>query len=297
MRFAVACVATAALCLVSGFLDTVVGTLILVPTPTINYRPTATFTPDSPELRRRASKTTRKPKFTKRPRPHQHLPHHRPKDCMNTELVTNGDFNKNVKNWEWIAGTRSQFFWVKDSKKRPSHSGAGQGYIFLNRGFSGGFLTNYIPAVEFGNTITVSAWLRYEAPADLSRCTFQFGDNANANIILDVTPQWTKYTFETSGTGRPTQVQFRFNCESDLPITVLLDDVSAKACVAKKPNPACQVLAGTYNYLVNGGFECPDRIAAWTGSSYFGSGNETIVQLSGKSGNPTHSGSGQVLRP
>ncbi|ORY12656.1 hypothetical protein BCR34DRAFT_587116 [Clohesyomyces aquaticus] len=293
MRFTVACVAAAAFAFVSGSADTATATNRLLATPTNDHLLTSP-TPDFPESRRRASRTPKKPKFTKRPRPHHNLPHHHPTDCTNTELVTNGDFNRNVKNWEWIPSSRSQFFWVRDSRKLPSHSGAGQAYIFLNRGPSGGFLTNYIPAVEFGNTITVSAWLRYEPPADLSGCTIAFGDNASADTILNLTPQWTKYTFESPGIGRPTQVQFRIRCSSDLPITVLLDDVSATACVPKNPNPACQVLRGSPNYLVNGGFECPDGILAWVGTSYFGFGNESIAQLGGESGNPTHSGTGMA---
>jgi hypothetical protein len=215
---------------------------------------------------------------------------------MSTELVPNGGFNKDVQNWEWYPGSAAQFFWVKDSKKRPAHSGAGQAYIFLNRGRSEASLTTYLPAIEFGNPITVSAWLRYEQPADVSGCSIQFGNNADANVYLDVTPQWTRYTFESVGTGRPTQVEFRISCESSLPISIYLDDVSASACVPKKPNSACQVLPKSQNFLVNGGFECPDGINAWVGTSYYGTGNESIVQLSGRKGNPTHAGTGLVMK-
>jgi hypothetical protein len=238
-------------------------------------------------------RSPKRPKYHKRPRPHPQRPHHHPTNCVNTNLVKNGDFNKNVKTWEFLRGSSAQFFWVKDSKKRPSHSGGGQGYLFLNRGYASAFLTTIIPAVEYGNTVTISAWLRYEAPNDLSACSLIFTDNSNASIDLILTSNWTKYSFETAGTGRPIEIQFRLTCiGSNLPITIYLDDVAADACIPKKPNPECQVLPGTDNFLVNPGFECPGGITAWAGSSYYGYGNDSIAQFSGTSANPTHSGSG-----
>jgi hypothetical protein len=245
---------------------------------------------EAPDLFKR---TPKRPKYKKRPRPHPQRPHHHPTGCTNTNLVLNGDFDKNVKSWEFLRGSSAQFFWVRDSKKRPAHSGKGQAYIFLNRGYSSAFLTTVIPAVEYGNSVTISAWLRYEAPNDLSSCSLQLTDNGNAYMYLNLTPEWAKYSIETPGTGRPMEVQFRLDCRgSKLPITIYLDDVAANACIPKKPNPECQVLPGADNFLVNPGFECTDGITAWAASSYFGYGNDSIAQFSGTSANPTHSGSG-----
>lgn len=297
MRFAAAYAVVAAVFCASISLATVVKIPGVQVSTFDKLPPAITPAPQVPELLKRAPKSSKRPKFTKRPRPRPKRPHNHPKDCTNTELVKNGEFNKNVKNWEFLRGSSAQFFWIKDSKKRPSHSGAGQAYIFLNRGYGEFFLTTSIPAVEYGNSITVSAWLRYEAPADLSSCTMQLTDNYEQSVYMDLNPNWTKYSFESTGTGRPREVQFRVTCFSaPMPITVYLDDVSAKACVPKKPNPECQVLIGADNFLVNPGFECPDGITAWEGSSYYGYGNERIAQFSGTKANPTHSGNGHVSR-
>jgi hypothetical protein len=251
-------------------------------------------TPFEPqELLERATRAPKRPKFTKLPRPNSHHPHHHPRDCSNTNLVTNGDFSKNVNGWEFIRGSSAQFFWVKSSKKRPAHSDVGQAYVFINRGYSSFLLTTTISALEYANTITYSAWLRYEAPADVSSCTFIFTDNHANSVYIDLQPVWTKYSFDAAGTGRPKELQFSVSCTAaPTPITVYLDDVRADACVPKKPNPDCQVLPGTDNFLVNPGFECPEGIGAWMGTSYYGGGNESIAQVSGKTGNPTHAGSG-----
>lgn len=295
MRFSVAC--AFALSLISASSPAFADSNSLPHATSLIASPTITPTPDAPlhaELHRRA-KNPKRPKFTKRPRPHSHRPRHHPKGCTNTELIKNGNFNKNVKGWEFLPGSSTQFFWVKDSKKRPAHSGAGQGYLFVNRGYSSSFLSTTIPAVEYGNTVIVSAWLRYDAPADLSSCFISFGDNADASIPITLNSKWTKYSFETPGTGRPKVAEFRTLCTgAPIPISIYIDDVSAIACVPKNPNPECQVLPGSDNFLVNPGFECPDGITAWQGDSLYGGGNETIAQLTSKKGNPTHSGSGYV---
>ncbi|KAF1981980.1 hypothetical protein K402DRAFT_457646 [Aulographum hederae CBS 113979] len=288
MRFAAACTVVAAFsfasttCLASAIPGAEVSLPIYNPTPVL------------PQLVDRASKPKR-PRFTKRPRPHPNRPRHHPKDCTNTDIIKNGDFNKNVKGWNFLRASASAFFWVKDSKRRPSHSGAGQAYLFVNRGYSNFILSTMLPAVEYGNTITVSAWLRLDTPADLSECRFYWGDNdvrQELNTLL--TTKWTKFSFETPGTGRPKELSMYMSCSSSMPISIFMDDVSAKACVPKKPNPQCQVVDGATNFLVNPGFECPDGITAWDGRSYYGYGNDNITQAVAKTGNPTHSGSGMV---
>ncbi|KAH8652466.1 hypothetical protein BX600DRAFT_441340 [Xylariales sp. PMI_506] len=295
MRFGLSCAVAAALYIPFQCLATPAPHSDRQIAPVLDTREISTIGTQSTELSSRASSkgTNKRPKFTKKPRPHPKRPHKHPKDCTNSNLISNGDFNRNVKNWEFFRGSPAQFFWVKNSKKRPSHSGDGQGYIFVNRGYSSSFLTTTVAAVEYGNSITYSAWLRYEAPADLSSCTIMF-DDEDASIDLQLTPNWTKYSFEAPGTGRSKTLEFRIMCQTDLPITIYIDDVSAVACVPKKPNPECQVLPGTDNFLVNPGFECPDGITAWEGSSLYGGGNESIQQFSGRKGNPTHSGTGMA---
>ena len=251
--------------------------------------PATVQAPELPQLLKRVSKLNSRPKFTKRPRPHPQPPHHHPHNCTVTNLVQNGNFDKTVKGWEFLPGFIEQFFWIQDSKTRPAHSGAGQAYLFLNRGANDFFL-------EYGNSINVTAWLRLGSKVDLSDCTLLMTDNSGMFLTLDLSSNWTSYSFEVSGTDRPTQIQFRGFCDDlSVPVSIYLDDVSANACIPKNPNPDCQVLAGADNFLVNPGFECPDGITAWTGSSLYGGGSENITQFSGQKGNPTHSGNGQVL--
>ncbi|KAF2490019.1 hypothetical protein BU16DRAFT_622573 [Lophium mytilinum] len=295
MRFAVVCAAVPAISFVSGSLASAIGSPLNFESPSLVETPTTTLPPGSPELLKRASKTSKRHKPTRRPQPHPKRPQHHPTGgCSDTELVKNGDFNRNVKGWEFLGGGGTQFFWIKSSKKRPAHSGAGQGYLFLPRGYSTPWLSTAVPAIEYGNTYTVSAWLQYEAPNDLSQCTIIFTDNGNESIDLVLTPEWTKFSFDSPGTGRPIEVQLRITCESTLPLSIYIDDVSAKACIPRNPNPACQALPRADNALVNPGFECPDGITAWNAESYYGSGNDSIVQVSGKKGNPTHSGNGMA---
>ncbi|KAF2806382.1 uncharacterized protein BDZ99DRAFT_538599 [Mytilinidion resinicola] len=168
MRFVVACSTVIALSFVSRSLATATGSPLDVEFQPAVEPPTTALPLAPPELLKRASKTTKRHKHTRRPRPHPKRPHHHPTTgCTTTELVKNGDFNKNVKSWDFLGGSDTQFFWIKSSKKRPSHSGAGQAYLFLPRGYTTPWLSTTIPAIEYGNTYTVSAWLRYKAPNDL----------------------------------------------------------------------------------------------------------------------------------
>lgn len=291
MHFASACAAAfAALSLVSTSLASAIP---IADVPSRVERSLITIAPSTSNLEVR--KTPKRPKYTRKPLSRGKCPIKHPKGCTNTELLKNGDFEKNVNGWVVDGGGLAQLFWVKDSKLRPAHSGKGQAYIFMNRG---GALIDFhttLPAVEYGNSVTLSLWMRYEEPADVSSCRVDMmvrGYDGGLSIALQ--PKWTKYAWEVPGFGRDEQLRFVISCDNlATPLTILMDDVSAKACLPRYPDPECQVLKSSDNLLVNPGFECPDGITAWQMRSNSG-GTDTLVQFVSLRNNPTHSGKGMA---
>jgi hypothetical protein len=260
--------------------------------PSLVQDPSITLAPELPYLEARAG--PKRKKYKRPPPSHRRPPIKHPKGCTNTELIKNGDFDKNIRGWKADTGPgSSQFFWVKDSKARPAHSGNGQAYIFLTKSGAGLEFTTELPAVEYGNSITFSAWMRYDAPADLSSCRANwYVRESSVGFDVTLSPKWTKHTFEIPGAGRPQRLQFAIGCENlATPASVYMDDVSAKACTSKNPDPECQVLKNSDNRLVNPGFECPDGITAWQTVSNSGS-TDSLAQVGPTRNNPTHSGKG-----
>ena len=293
MHFASICAAFLA---ALSFVTTSVATALpVIDTPSILPRSLTTAAPGLSSLEARA--TNKRPKYTRKPLSQGKCPIKRPKGCTNIELLKNSDLDKNINGWSLDnGGGASQIFWVKNSKQRPSHSGNGQMYIFLARGFATVLdMSTALPAVEYGNSITISMWMRYEAHADLSSCYADWSIRGfNGNLPVTLNPTWTKYTWEVPGFGRPERLRFVIVCqELRTPVSIFLDDINAKACVPKNPDSECQVLKSSDNLLVNPGFECPDGIAAWQSRSNSG-GNDSLVQFGSTRNNPTHSGKGQV---
>lgn len=258
------------------------------------HPPSITSVPEIPRLEERAG--AKRPKYKRPPQSKNRPPIKHPKGCTNTELIKNGDFDKDLRGWNPFAGPgAAQFFWIKDSKQRPAHSGKGQAYLFLPRGPATIEILKDLPAVEYGNSITISMWMRQEAGVDLSQCSADWtvsGANNYLEMTENITTKWTRFEFEVPGAGREQRLRFFMRCDNlPIPAAIFLDDVSVKACLPRNPDPECQVLKNSDNLLVNPGFECPDAITAWQWRSNSG-GNDSLVQAGPTRNNPIHSDKG-----